>query len=1478
MGTIERSACGVGFVASTSGEAEHRFLQQALGALACVEHRGGRLADGKTGDGAGVMTEVPFELFGIERGSVAVGTLFIGLNAAGQRRALEVFRAVFDFMGMEVAEVREVRVDTSVLGRQARDTLPAILHVFVKRPEFCRTLASFNALLYRAKQSLRTHLRRAGITSELFWTSLSTSTIVYKALTPSDALAAFYPDLQHPAYTTRFALFHRRFSTNTRTSWDKAQPFRLIAHNGEINTIACNRAWALAREQALGLPRDELLTHGDISDSGSLNEMVEALRFRSSIRHLAEVLAIMVPPAQAGSSPFYEFWSRALEPWDGPAFLAFADGLVVGARLDRNGFRPCRWARTGDAFYLASEAGLFQLPEEEILAKGSLPGGSGAFVELATGEVRFEDPSAARENARATFDARLERLGTAPAPEGDHLGALPLFRYTAEDLEGFLIPMIAEGKEPIGSMGDTARPAFLSDQPRSFFDYFYQDFAQVTNPPLDHLRERIVTELTTHLGGRPNVFAPKTLIPLWPGIQLRSPVLDLEELEWVKRVPTLSEDGRCFETVELSITFPRVRGPAGLREALEALKHKVAAAIQGGCSILILSDRKAKWERPPIPSLLALRAADEVLQERGRRLDASLVVDTGDVRTAHDLAALVGFGAAAVCPYLAFELARHHDHPLLTATPVEERRRRLLRAFEAGLLKVMSKMGISSVLGYQGSRLFTPLGLSRSLLDAYFPGKESVLGGLDLEHLAARILDEVRPEGSPLQSSHRLREQPKGLAGERHSMTSRIARLVHELEEAPEGGDRWEAYLAACEAEHPVSPRHLLALRPAEAPLELPDVQPAAEILRRFGSGAMSFGAINAEAQRDLILAMRQIGGRSNSGEGGENPFYWSEGITASTKQVASGRFGVTAEYLVSGDEIEIKVAQGAKPGEGGQLMAVKVDAEIARARHSLPGVDLISPPPLHDIYSIEDLRQLIYELKQLRPGVRVAVKLVSGTNIGAIAAGVVKAGADIIQVSGGDGGTGAATLTSMQHAGLPWELGLMEVHRTLGDQWLRDRVTLRVDGGLQTGRDVVVAAMLGAEEYGFGKILLVAEGCIMARVCEKNTCPRGIATHDPRYKAKYQGTRARVVSFLTHLAEDVRRQLALLGVPRLEELVGRGDLLQPHPRHARLIEERGLELARFFESHPHGRGFVHAHLSEGISRLNARLLEDAAPALERGEPVCLEHPIRSTDRAVLATLSGALADRTRRARLELSRRGASEAPLELRPGTIDLTFTGSAGQGFGAFLVEGLQVHLRGEANDSVCKSMSGGRVVVRPAREARFRPEENAIIGNCALYGATGGTLYVHGLAGDRFAVRNSGATAVLEGAGLHACEYMTRGLVVILGPVSHNVGAGMTGGKLYLRVDQAPRVNQDYLTAQPATAEDDAELLALLEDYARATESRTARALLADWDRGRRSFTKFVPRSEVRADVEGVPVRPPRAQSERETQSVAPTEAPR
>jgi glutamate synthase domain-containing protein 2/glutamate synthase domain-containing protein 1/glutamate synthase domain-containing protein 3 len=1448
----------VGFLVDRRQEYRHDILQQALHALRCVEHRGACSADQLTGDGAGVMTDIPFDLFGFTPGSMAAATLFMPQSQERMRAALNIFESTFRFYGLHVAAYRSIPVDASVLGEEARRTLPSMTHCFIARPPHCRTDASFERVLYAARQRTRTELFSRGISKEFFFTSLSGSTIIYKGLVRAEVLDRFYLDLQQPTYATRFAMLHRRFSTNTRSTWDKAQPFRLIGHNGEINTIAGNRSWAVSREMSLGLQKDQLLTHAGISDSGSLNEMVEALMTRSSIPHIEDVLAIMMPPAH-DQSEFYKFWSRAMEPWDGPAIILYADGNSVGARLDRNGFRPARWTETDETFYLSSEAGAFDVDERRVIRKGAMHAGSGVKVDLKNGRVHFRDASRSRENRDARFDPRTVPIQSIAIDESAEHRWRPLdatayrmnlFSLTQEEMELVLVPMIENGREAIGSMGDTARPNVFSGEPRPFYDYFYQNFAQVTNPPLDYLRERNVTDLRVFLGRKPNIFFAKDLIPLEEAIELPGPVLSLGQLTYIESLSLKRASQSHIIPRLFSLTFARSEGTGGLRPSVKRLVDDVLRAVEAGCTLVVLSDRDANHDQPPIPCLIALRAVVHALNESGRRLNASIVIESAEVRTPHHLAALIAFGCSAVCPSLALAIARGDEQASGGPATADEREQRLLHALESGLLKIMSKSGISVVQSYQSSKLFTAIGLGPELMEDFFPGQPTPIGGIGFEELAADILWKTgladRPEfDQSLIRTYQYREHNRLQTGERHSMTSVRARAVHAVvRQAPESAERAQAverYFALGRDSEPISVRHLFDITPAAPSLELASVEPREAVFARFGAGAISFGAINGETQRDIILAMRDLGGRSSSGEGGENPYYYRDGVTASTKQVASARFGVTAEYLIVADEIQIKIAQGAKPGEGGQLMGVKVNEEIARARHAYPGVDLISPPPLHDIYSIEDLKELVYELRQVHPRAKVSVKLVSGSNVGTIAVGAAKAGADIVYIAGGDGGTGAATLGSMKHAGLPWEFGLMEVHRALVENNLRSSLEVRTDGGLLTGKDVVLAAILGAEGFDFGKLLLVAQGCVMARVCEKNTCPTGIATHDPKFKKYYKGSPDDIKTILTVIADDVRSQLAAIGVRSLGELVGKTTLLRVASAHRAFVEERRLDLSFFMHPVPAVNSPGYRLVHEGVGPLNQQVMADVCSRLEVGERTMeLSYPITTADRGVLSTLSGALARR-----VADQRRMGVQPPVHPLDGTrTRIAFRGCAGQGFAAFLEPGLHVVLTGEANDGVAKSMSGGVVAIRPSQEARYRPEANAIIGNGALYGATGGELYVSGLAGDRFGVRNSGAIAVVDGVGLHACEYMTRGFVLITGAVSYNAGAGMTGGTLVLRADNLQFVNDHYLRAAVLETAEEDEIVRLLTRHVELTGSVASQRLLEHWDRERARFLRFVP----------------------------------
>ena len=1420
---MEKDGCGVGFIVSLKNVRTHSTLEKGIHALNCVEHRGGVGPD-NIGDGAGIMTSIPYELFNRERDTFAVAFLFIPQDTARQKISLQVFEETFWQYGLKVAEYREVPIDPSVLSPLALKIMPKIIQAVILRPDHCRTIYSFERLLYHARQTTRSKEKENGIHHEFFFASLSPRNIIYKALCRSEDLGKLYLDLQDKNYKANFALFHRRFSTNTISTWDKVQPFRLIAHNGEINTIEGNRAWAITREKDLGLRKDELVTHSGISDSGSLNEIAEALRYRSSIPKLAETLAILIPPADP-QSDYYKFWSRGMEPWDGPAMISFSDGKYIGARLDRNGFRPCRWQRSEDYFYLSSEAGVFNVEGERILAKGALSSGESVTINALSGSINFNDPKNFEENRHAHFDAQTIPLKYLPPPHisEDILPSQKIFNFSKDEVERIIIPMTSEGKEPLSSMGDTACLPFLSQEPRSIFDFFYQDFAQVTNPPIDYIREKIVTDMKVFLGRKPNIFEAKEFVPLKPCLELDGPVISLGQMEYLKSLSDNNQN-RDLRSVTIDITFSRSAGLEEFTTRLDEIRDEAVMALRKGFSLIILSHRNASQEMLPIPSILAMAYLNIGLNNTGRRQRISLIMEVGDVRNPHQLACLLSYGASSVCPYMAIETALASKDPKLAMLFDEERERSLLKAMKEGILRVMSKRGISVFRSYQGSKLLTPVGLGQDVLDTFFKGKKSVMGGYSLNMLIDLMKKSSRVYDGELQNSFIFKEQASGKMGESHTLTSARSRFIHKLLQEDSVDKSLASFKQLSEEldQKPLLIRHLLAPK-AGKKLSGDELSSHREILKTFGSGAMSFGAISAESQRDLIIAFREIQGRSNSGEGGENPFYETEGIAASIKQIASGRFGVTAEYLVNGEEVQIKIAQGAKPGEGGQLMGAKVTEEIAKARFTSPGVDLISPAPQHDIYSIEDLKQLIYEIKELHPALKVSVKLVSGDNIGAISVGVAKAGADIIQISGGDGGTGAASLLSMKHAGLPLELGLLEVHRALVDNGMRNRIVLRADGGFITGKDIVVASALGADQFDFGKLLLVSEGCIMARVCEKNTCPTGIATHAPKFKALYKGNSEKVVRLLECLALEVRDILGEMGIASLKDLTGKNHLLGTNPRHVNIIEERSIKLDHFIHQYDHPKS-TSSFFVEVQGSLNQAIIKSAKAEQKL--------KITNCDRAVPATLSGLYA---------LKKINKSSENL---PAKTFLHFTGSAGQGFGVFNVKEIDIRLEGEANDSVAKGISGGKIVVTPILDdLNYVSERNSIIGNCALYGATGGTLFVHGKAGDRFAVRNSGAVTVVESIGFHGCEYMSGGLVWILGDTKGNIGAGMSGGEIYLRPDNMKNLNLDYVRQVPIQTEDEEKLKAIGEEYLKETGSKTMADILSK--EIRKEFIRLMPK---------------------------------
>ncbi len=1426
MKSLEHSNCGVGFLISLKNDPDHNSLKQVLHALNNVEHRGGVGIDGILGDGAGVLTDIPWELIGHEKNSVAVATLFAPADEEKYNLALSLFENTFFNNGLKILEYRVVPTNDDVLSPFAQKNKPQIIQAIIERPEHCRTNNSFDKMLYFAKQMLLSNHKYVGLHDSFFFTSLSCQTIVYKALVKSKDLPRFYPDLENPLYKTKLGLFHRRFSTNTLSSWDKVQPFRLIAHNGEINTIEGNKTAAISREKSLGLREDELIQHEGTSDSGNMNGMVEALKYRSSIPSLTEIMAIMVPPALSKESPYFDFWSRAMEPWDGPALIAFCDGKRIGARLDRNGFRPARWAKTENYFYLASEAGSFNIEKKEIIQQGTLYAGRSVSVHIPKGEVSFLNPNQIDFYKDATFDSRLIPLPYIDSAKNqmNHGPKKELFYYTKEDLSKELYPAIIQGKEDIGSMGDTAKLPAFSGIHRSIYDYFYQNFAQVTNPPLDYIREKMVTELKVYLGRKPNIFEPKEMIPPPMALKLESPIISLGQMEEIQAVEK-NHPSSTIRVGTIDICFDRNSDDRKLKKRLNEIAELATDLVQNGKNIIVLSDRKASFERPGIPAILALRSVQQKLNLNGLRLRISLIIDSAEIRNSHQVAVLIGFGASAICPYLSLELARFAEIPAASHLFAVEREKNLINALEQGLLKIMAKRGISVVRSYQGAELFTIIGLGEDITENLFPNHNSYVGGITFNNLIAEIQTRTKQTQEESEPNNFLyKEHASGKKGESHSITSKAARLIHRAIDENitfnEAGERFQEFKSIL-AEN-VHIRDMFDFK-TKNEVDKANKSLTQEILRTFGCGAMSFGAISAEAQRDLILAFNQFGGRSNSGEGGENPYFETDGISATTKQIASGRFGVTAEYLTTGNEIQIKIAQGAKPGEGGQLMGLKVDKAIAKARFASEGVDLISPPPQHDIYSIEDLKQLIYELKQLHPIGKISVKLVSGKNIGAIALGVVKAGADIIQISGGDGGTGAAPLMSMKHAGLPWEFGLLEVHKMLTENGYRQKVVLRADGGLRSGDDIVKAALLGAEEFDFGKMALVSQGCIMARICEKNTCPAGIATHDEKFKQRYKGKVSQIVNYFTLVAEDTAKIIHSMGHNSLKDIIGKRSLLTSHNNFLKIKDKFNLNLDYFLGEDIIGHNQEEAKTQ--INALNQEIIDDYTKATKAFKK---QYSIKVTDRAIPTSLSGYIIKN------------------KVDKKEISLHFVGSAGQGFGSFTTSPMHIKLRGEANDSVAKGMSGGMITIAPHPDANFKAQENVLVGNACLYGATGGKLFIQGLASDRFAVRNSGAQAVVKGVGLHACEYMTSGRIIILGRVLDNIGAGMSGGEIYILKKHLGHINSESIKPAPIQAKDLENIKRLLTEYRDHTDSEYVDVYINDIKSFDYHFVKLVPKT--------------------------------
>lgn len=1485
----EHDACGLGMVARLDRRATHDTVTKALEILTRLTHRGAAGCDPYTGDGAGILLQVPHRLYeeamwakGVKLpgpGDYAVAMCFLSKDPARRRKMEAILEAAVEHHGQRVLGWRDVPVEVGAIGPVARETMPALRQLFIGRSgaQFERTL-----FMVRKRAGRTVSVELGG--DDFYVCSCSSRTVVYKGLMLAEQLGEFFVDLLDQRAVSRLAVVHSRFSTNTFPSWSRAHPFRYLAHNGEINTLNGNRLWMRAREGLLESPHfgeaiedfKPIIRPGG-SDSASLDNVVDFLV--ASGRSLPHVMMMLVPEATGdGTMPperkaFYDYHSCLVEPWDGPAALAFSDGDTVGAMLDRNGLRPAKWVITSDGLVvLASEFGVLPLEPEKIVQKGRVRPGTMFLVDTREGRVVTDEEVKHRVSTRRPYRAWLDEnrieLSELPPARGGYVlpeEELPklhrVFGYTDEDIVRMITPTVIKGEEPVGSMGVDAPLAVLSTRPQSLFRYFKQQFAQVTNPPIDPIREAVVISMTSSVGGEGN------LLDETPGqcrlVQLAHPVLTNEDVTKLRRsVPS------DFRTCTVAMRFAKptvddsVVAGAALREALGELCREVRAAVTAGAAVVILSDRDVGAEYVPIPALLGLGAVHHSLIRAGLRMKVGLVVETGEAREVSHLALLVGYGAGAVNPYLAIEtvksLARRGSVPVEQTEAVEK----YIKAMVKGIEKVMSKMGISALAAYQGAQIFEAIGIDQVVIDRYFTGTTSRLRGVGLDELARSAI-ERHQSAYGLRPSARL--DPGGIfhyrpQSEAHLWTpSTVSTLQRAVRDGDEGAYRQWADALNFQGDRPVTLRAVweIVRPPNNCPVPVEEVEPASEIVRRFATGAMSFGSISREAHETLAVAMNRIGARSNTGEGGEDPERFVESENGDSrrsaiKQVASGRFGVTAHYLVNADEIQIKMAQGAKPGEGGQLPGHKVDAVIAKVRHSTEGVTLISPPPHHDIYSIEDLAQLIFDLRSVNPSARISVKLVSEAGVGTVAAGVAKAQADVILISGHDGGTGAAPLTSIHHAGSPWELGLAEAQQVLVLNDLRGRVKLQVDGQLRTGRDVLIAAILGAEEFGFSTAPLVAMGCLMMRKCHLNTCPVGIATQDPELRRRFMGAPEHVVRYLFFVADEVRERLAALGFRSLDEVIGHTELIahrrggsddEKSEQNGSVSALRRLDFSEVLYRPREAE--VNAVRSGGAVRhaldatLEARLLSTAEPALERKKKVVIETEIHNSDRAFGARFSGEIARRH-------GARGLDEDALVIE-------CVGSAGQSFGAFGAKGLGLTLWGDGNDYVGKGLSGAVITVRPPRGAVFVAEEQVIVGNTVLYGATSGRGFFNGRAGERFAVRNSGAVAVVEGVGDHGCEYMTGGTVVVLGDVGRNFAAGMSGGVAFVFDEEktfAARCNQDTVALEQPDGDDVGALRKLLEEHQRRTGSAKAKRLLERWRDAVGVFVKVLPHEVARA----------------------------
>jgi glutamate synthase (NADPH/NADH) large chain len=1511
----EHDACGVGFIVNLRNDKSHRIVECGLRIVENLEHRGAVGADPLVGDGAGMLVQVPHKFFAREakrlgialpaEGRYGVGQIFFPQDA-GLRKEMEgVVEKGLEDEGFVFLGWRDVAVDNSCLSKQPkiRGTEPFHRQVFIGlRPGVEMDADTFERRLYIARKVISGRVFHAygGLNNEFYIVSMSCRTVVYKGMFLGWQLGAYYRDFHDPDFESALALVHQRFSTNTFPSWRLAHPYRMVAHNGEINTVRGNVNWMAARQASVSSPLlgDDIsklwpISFEGQSDTACFDNALEFLiRGGYSMPHAAMML---IPEAWAGNPlmdeerrAFYEYHAALMEPWDGPAAMAFSDGRYVGATLDRNGLRPARYMVTDDDdVIMSSEAGVLPIAETKIVRKWRLQPGKMLLIDLDAGRIVGDDEikaELARKYPYRSWLARsqivLEDLPEVPhtAPEStvSLLDRQQAFGYTQEDLKILLAPMATTGQEAVGSMGNDAPISALSDKPKLLYTYFKQNFAQVTNPPIDSIREELVMSLVSFIGPRPNLFDIEGE-GRRKRLEVRQPILTNEDLEKIRAIGDM--DDNPFRSKTLDITFDYASGVAGMAAAMDKLCADAEAAVRSGINIIILSDRAVAPDRVAIPALLAVAGVHHHLIREGLRTSVGLVVETGDAREVHHFCALAGYGAEAINPYLAFETLSAMKAGFPEEVDDEEIVHRFIKAIDKGILKVTAKMGISTYQSYCGAQIFDAVGLSSAFVKRYFTGTATTIEGVGLAEIAEETLRRHRDafgDSPVLRTSLAVGgDYAFRFRGESHVWRpDTVAALQHAVRGNARDHYREFARLVNETEDKYLTIRSLFRIKGAEedgrSPVPLEEVEPAANIVRRFSTGAMSFGSISREAHTTLAIAMNRVGGKSNTGEGGEEsdrfkPLPNGDSMRSAIKQIASGRFGVTAEYLVNSDMIQIKMAQGAKPGEGGQLPGHKVDAVIAKVRHSTPGVGLISPPPHHDIYSIEDLAQLIFDLKNVAPHSLVSVKLVSEVGVGTVAAGVSKARADHVTISGYEGGTGASPLTSIKHAGSPWEIGLAETHQTLVREALRGRISVQVDGGLRTGRDIVVGALLGADEFGMATAPLIAAGCIMMRKCHLNTCPVGVATQDPVLRKRFTGQPEHVINYLFFVAEEVREIMASLGYRSMSEMIGQMQMLDKTEAVAHW-KAKGLDFSRLFHK-PDAPEGVAIWNSEKQNHpihdiLDRGFIEQAMPALEHKTAVRIEGTIKNTDRTAGAMVSGEVAKRY----------GYHGLPED----TIAITLRGTGGQSLGAWLASGVSLEVIGEANDYVGKGLSGGRIVVRPPEDARIVPEESIIIGNTVLYGAIGGECYFRGVAGERFAVRNSGAVAVVEGAGDHCCEYMTGGVVVVLGRTGRNFAAGMSGGIAYVLDEDdsfASRCNMSMVELEPVTEEDDlleklqhrggdveykglvdvmanmnghdAERLhALIANHARFTNSTRAKAILADWKAYLPKFRKVMP----------------------------------